>query len=163
LTGARRLGLALVAAALAAASGGSHALAGEPPIVPKPDDKCPVCGMFVGRYRDWVAGVRFADGGYAVFDGAEDLFRFLQGGARDERGRTAKDVVSAFVTDCYTLAQVDARTAVFVGGSDVLGPMGRELVPFASEPEARGFFADHRGRRLLRYGDVTPSALKELD
>lgn len=157
---ARFRSIAAVAAALVA----SIALAGrDPPITPGPNDKCPVCGMFVARYPEWVAGARFSDGTYAVFDGAKDLFKFLLGRERDGRGHTAADVKSSFVTDYYGVKQVEARTAWFVQGSDVLGPMGHELVPFADERGAREFLADHRGRRLLRFTDVTPAVLKELE
>ncbi len=130
---------------------------------PAAGDKCPVCGMFVARYPDWLAGVRFRDGGYAVFDGAKDLFKFLVGGHRDARGRGSGDVAEAFVTDYYGVRQVDARAAWFVLGADVLGPMGKELVPFAVEADAREFLADHHGVRLLRFAEVTPAVLKELE
>ncbi len=150
------LGLALLA------SGGARGQE-TAPLVPDPDEKCPVCGMFVARTPDWLAGVRFADGGHAVFDGAKDLFRFVLGDERDGRGHTDRDVRSAFVTDYYSLRQVDAHGAWFVLGSDVLGPMGPELVPFAEERAAREFLADHRGKRILRFAEVSAAVLKELE
>lgn len=131
-------------------------------VVPTPADKCHVCGMFVARYPDWVAGVRFGDGGHAVFDGAKDLFKFLFAVERYAPKRTRADVRDVFVTDYYGVRQIDARAAWFVIGSDVLGPMGNELVPFAAEADAREFLKDHRGRRLLRFDDVTPALVKEL-
>jgi hypothetical protein len=48
-------------------------------------------------------------------------------------------------------------------GSDVLGPMGHELVPHDSSEEAREFMQDHKGRRVLRFEEVTPELLKALD
>ena len=47
--------------------------------VPKPSakDKCPVCGMFVAKYPDWLAAVRFRDGSHVFFDGAKDMFKYL--------------------------------------------------------------------------------------
>jgi nitrous oxide reductase accessory protein NosL len=48
-------------------------------------------------------------------------------------------------------------------GSDTLGPMGHELVPLASEAEAREFLKDHHGRRVLRFDEVTPALLEQLD
>lgn len=154
----RALAVLVAAAALFAAP----ARGGEPPLVPRPDDKCPVCGMFVARYPDWVAGLRFADGSHAVFDGAKDLFRFWLEPARYLPGRTRADVVRMFVTDYYAVTPVDARAAWYVVGSDVTGPMGHELVPFASEAAAREFLRDHHGRRVLRFDEVTPELLKEL-
>lgn len=153
---------AAVALGLAVATGRASAADEPPEIRPGPDDRCPVCGMFVARHPDWLAGVRFVDGEHALFDGAKDLFRFLLGAERDGKGHTARDVRSAFVTDYYSLRQVDARGAWFVIGSDVLGPMGRELVPLGDERAAREFCRDHHGARVLRFADVTPALLEEL-
>lgn len=152
------LGLAAATLAVAATAQAADAA----PIVPRPGDKCPVCGMFVARYPDWVAGVRYADGSYAVFDGAKDLFRFWLEPERHAPGRTRKEIVRLFVTDYYAVAQVDARTAWYVVGGDVLGPMGHELVPFATESAAREFARDHRGKRVIRFEDVTAELLKGL-
>jgi nitrous oxide reductase accessory protein NosL len=58
---------------------------------------------------------------------------------------------------------VDAREAWFVVGSDVLGPMGHELVPFARREEAEEFLRDHRGASVLRFDDVNARILEALD
>ena len=53
------------------------AMAGSlPPLSPGPGDKCPVCGMFVAKYPDWVGEIIFTDGSVAFFDGAKDLFKY---------------------------------------------------------------------------------------
>ncbi len=118
--------------------------------------------MFVARYPDWVASVRFADGTYAVFDGAKDLFRFWLEPGRHVPGRAQKDIAGIFVTDYYAVKPIDARAAWYVVGGDVFGPMGRELVPFATEDGAREFARDHHGERVLRFDDVTAELLKGL-
>jgi copper chaperone NosL len=154
----RRARLALGAAALLALGA-----AGPPAFVPPgPRDRCPVCGMFVARTPDWVAEAVLADGTHLAFDGAKDLFLFLADPGRWVPGRSAGDVTAAFVTDYYAVVPVDARAAFYVLGSDVLGPMGHELVPFAREGEAREFLADHHGRRLLRFDEVTADVLAGL-
>ena len=48
-------------------------------------------------------------------------------------------------------------------GSDVLGPMGHELVPLATRADAEDFVKDHKGRRILRFDDVTAEVLAQLD
>jgi copper chaperone NosL len=133
------------------------------PVKPKPTDKCPVCGMFVTKYPDWVAQAIYPDGSYAVFDGAKDMFKYLFNLRTYAPGRTAADVARLYVTDYYSLTPVDGKQAWYVAGSDVYGPMGRELIPFAAEQEARQFMADHKGKRLLRFADVTAALLKGLD
>jgi len=135
------------------------------PIAPKPgpESKCPVCGMFVARYPDWVAGVVFRDGTPAFFDGAKDLFKFLLHPERFGTGRKAGDVKRVFVTDYYAVTPVDARDAFFVLGSDVFGPMGTELVPFEKRSDAEEFMKDHKGTAILRFQDVDDPTIRTLE
>ena len=159
----RALTLVLVAGALLLQGVGTGWTAGAPPVVHKPADKCPVCGMFVAKYPDFLAQVIYTDGTYALFDGAKDLFKYLFALDKYAAGRERADIVSVYVTDYYSLTPVDGRTAWYVVGSDVYGPMGRELIPFAREAEAREFLQDHAGIELLRFDTVTPAIIGKLD
>ena len=75
----------------------------------------------------------------------------------------AADIAAIAVTDYYGLARSDAHSAWYVIGSDTLGPMGHELIPLVTEEDAQGFLADHAGRRILRFGDVTPDLIRDLN
>ncbi len=150
---------AIAAVAVLAASA---ALGGDPP-KPGPADKCPVCGMFVAKYPDWVGWAELADGKRLVFDGAKDLFKFVLDPGKFLPSRTRADVKAVTVTDYYALAPVDARSAVYVLGSDVYGPMGRELVPFAKRADAEEFLKDHHGTRILRFDEITADVVRSLD
>jgi copper chaperone NosL len=130
---------------------------------PGPREKCPVCGMFVAGYTAWIAEAVLRDGTRLHFDGPKDLFRFWLDPGRYLPSRRKADLVAALVTDYYGLAPVDARTASFVVGSDVLGPMGRELVPFARREEAEEFRRDHGGTPILAFDQVTAELLEGLD
>ncbi len=145
---------------LAGLAGGPLALA-QPR--PGPTDKCPVCGMFVARYPDWIATATFTDGTTVFFDGPKDLFRFLDDPKQYLPSRSREAVRSLTVTDSYSVRPIPARSAVYVVGSDVFGPMGRELVPFEKEADALEFQRDHRGRTLVRFDQVTPELLRTLD
>jgi copper chaperone NosL len=155
---------AAAAGLLAAAAGLLLAGAAPGPIAPKPgpESKCPVCGMFVARYPDWVAGVVFRDGTAAYFDGAKDLFKFLLHPERFGTGRKAGDVERIFVTDYYAVTPVDAHGAFYVLGSDVFGPMGTELVPFEERSDAEEFLKDHGGTAILRFQDVGDPTIRTL-
>ena len=52
-------------------------------------------------------------------------------------------MIAVGVTEYYGVTRIDARTAWYVIGSDMLGPMGHELVPLAIQAEAEGFLKDH--------------------
>ncbi len=125
--------------------------------------KCPVCGMFVAKYPEWVALAVWQDGYIAYFDGAKELFRLLAQPERFAPGRDPSQIASMFVTDYYNLKRIPARAAWYVLGSDVHGPMGHELIPLATEQEAHEFMHDHAGRTILRFDQITPQILSTLE
>ena len=131
---------------------------------PKESDRCPVCGMFVARYREWLATIVFRDGDVVHFDGPKDAFKFwLDMQKYDPRGHTQKDVKDFGVTAYYSTDMIDARKALYVIGSDVLGPMGHELVPHPDMYDAETFMKDHHGKAIVRFEDIDMQMLKGLD
>ena len=133
------------------------------PVKPSPKDKCPVCGMFVAKYTDFIAEVLFKDGSYAVFDGAKDMFKYTLNLKKYNPSKNVTDIDSIYVTDYYNLTLIDGLKAFYVVGSNVYGPMGKELIPFEKEAEAKEFMSDHSGKSLLKFKEVTPGIVKELD
>jgi len=130
---------------------------------PGPRDLCPVCGMVVSKYPPWTATVVYKDGHAHHFDGAKDLFKYLFDLKRYSQGHRSEDIARIGVTEYYELKRIDARQAYFVTGSDVLGPMGHELIPLASRVDAEEFLRDHHGRRILRYEEVYRELPGKLD
>jgi copper chaperone NosL len=130
---------------------------------PGPRDLCPVCGMVVAKYPAWTATLVYQDGHARHFDGAKDLFKYLFDLPRYARGQRAEDIARIAVTEYYGLKRIDARQAWFVAGSDVLGPMGHELIPLGSRADAEEFLRDHQGRRILRFDEVKPGLPQRLD
>lgn len=126
-------------------------------------DKCPVCGMFVAKYPDFLAQINFTDGSYALFDGAKDMFKYILNIKKYTAVKERSDIAAISVTDYYNMTPIDSRTAWYVVGSDVFGPMGRELVPFNQEMEAKEFMKDHSGKTLLRFDEVTPELIQGLE
>ena len=140
-------------------------LAGADPAarVPGPGDRCPVCGMYVTKYPDWTAEIIFKDGAAVFFDGAKDLFKYYFKLNTYAPDRTDEDIAAVYVTEFYNLELIDARSSFFVIGSDVYGPMGRELIPFKTEADARQFKIDHKGQRILRFDQVNQREINQLD
>lgn len=131
--------------------------------IPQQNDTCPVCGMFVAKYPSWVATAQYQDGHLHHFDGAKDLFKYLRNLPRWAPGHRAEDIKMIGVTEYYTLTRIEMQSAYFVIGSDVLGPMGHELIPLESEADAQEFLQDHKGVRILRHNEVTSELLEGLD
>ncbi|MGW8187643.1 MAG: nitrous oxide reductase accessory protein NosL [Desulfobacterales bacterium] len=133
------------------------------PVKPSQKDKCPVCGMFVYKYPDWLAEIIFEDGSMDFFDGAKDLFKYYFNLRKYRPDKNKRDIAAIYVMEYYDMEMIDARKAFFVMGSDVYGPMGHELVPFATEEDAKTFLKDHKGRKILRFMEITPVIIGSLD
>ena len=126
-------------------------------------DKCPVCGMFVAKYPDFVDQVVFKDGTYAFFDGVKDLMKYYFDLPKYNPAKTTAEIAHILVTDYYSMNLVDGFQAFYVIGSDVYGPMGKELMPFKDEAAAKEFKVDHNGKAILSFKDITPELIKTLD
>ncbi len=140
-------------------SNGSMKLAGKHIDVPT-KAKCPVCGMFVSKYPKW-AGYMEHDGNKYYFDGVKDMMKYyiFDGDFPYDRSKISKMTVS----DYYTLEEIAAKEAFYVLDSDVFGPMGRELIPFKSKKSAQTFMADHNGKSMVRFDEITDKMVMALD
>ena len=67
------------------------------------------------------------------------------------------------VKDYYSKTSIDARQAFFVIWSDVYGPMGHEPIPFEKETDAKKFLQEHKGKKILRFKEISPNLIKSLD
>lgn len=121
------------------------------------DVKCPICGMVVAKYPKWVAQITLKDGKTYYYDGVKDLYKHLLWTL------DAKNVKEILATDYYSMKAIDLKKAYMVIGSDVYGPMGHELIPFASEKTAKEFMKDHHGKSILKFDEMTKQIVESLD
>ncbi len=133
------------------------------PIKPSSKDKCPVCGMFVAKYPDFLAEILFKDGSSAFFDGTKDMVKYYLNLKKYQPSKNTSDIDSIYVTNYYDLTLTDGLSAYYVLGSDIYGPMGRELIPFEKEADAKEFMKDHHGKSVLRFKEITYEIVKGLD
>ncbi|MEW6409517.1 MAG: nitrous oxide reductase accessory protein NosL [Nitrospirota bacterium] len=132
------------------------------PVQLKKTDKCPVCGMFVYKYPDWVAQIIFKDNTYAVFDGAKDMFKYYYNLNKYNPSKKKSDILAIYVTEYYSLKMVPAEKVFFIIRSNVYGPMGKELIPVETESGAKEFVKDHGGKRILRFNEITEITMEDL-
>ncbi len=115
---------------------------------------CPICGMDRAKFAHSRMFVTCADG--TVLSTCS-----LHCAAVDLATRLGSAPASIQVGD-YTGRPIDAREAYLVLGSDVFGPMGKELIPFDSQAAAREFNRDHHGTRVVRWAEIRPTLLERL-
>lgn len=117
-------------------------------------DRCPVCAMAVSKHRKFASAIQLKDGTTFYFCGTGCMIRtWLHPEAFLDR--PAADLRRAVVRDYFTGEPLDAQDALWVAGSDVVGPMGPALVPLKDEPSLEAFRKRHGGKTTFR--------LEELD
>jgi len=134
----------------------------------KKDEKCPVCGMFTYKYPKWAAQIFYKNGDdehHYSFDGVKDLMKFyfdaMAWGSYESSKKEYINHIS--VTDYYSQKVINGKKAFYVVGSDVLGPMGNELIPFAQEADAKTFLHDHNGKTIVTFDKITKDEVYKLD
>lgn len=135
-------------------------------LAPRPvpaDARCPVCGMYPARSREWAAQLIFTNGDAHFFDTPLSLYLYLQDVGHYSRGRSAAEVAASYVTDGDTGAWVPAAQAYYVHGSSARGPMRQGNLPAFVSKAAAQQFAQQRGGKVLRAEQLSPALLAGLD
>ena len=125
------------------------------------DVRCTVCGMFVAKYDNWVVQMRLGDNKVMFFDGVKDMLVFYFDPQQYSSVRH-EDIKEIWVKDYYSLGWLDGRGALYVIGSDVYGPMGKEFIPFSSREAADNFLQDHQGKKILTFDEITDELVQSL-
>jgi hypothetical protein len=120
------------------------------------DSRCAFCGMRISRDSHWAAGATAGDGHVVAFDTPGCLFRYRF----SPRGTGLRD---AWITEYYGRAgaRTPAGSVRFVVGSDVVGPMGPDLVP-VDRARVDAFVRDHHAREAFDYDAVNADVVSRL-
>jgi nitrous oxide reductase accessory protein NosL len=76
---------------------------------------------------------------------------------------TKENITKILVRDYYSQKVIDAKKAFYVVNSDVYGPMGRELIPFKNQNEAKTFKKDHKATSIIAFDDISLKLILLLD
>jgi copper chaperone NosL len=124
-------------------------------------DRCPVCGMDVGPHRKLASAIALDDGVTYHFCGTGCMIKtwlhpevFID---------TDKARVKRAVTREYFAGEhVDALTAHWVAGSDVVGPMGPALVALKDAPDLKTFKERHGGKTTFSLATLDDAAWEAI-
>jgi nitrous oxide reductase accessory protein NosL len=133
----------------------------RPPQVIPDTVSCGNCGMYPARYPKWQTQIVFTDGSMMPFDGCKCMFGFMFQMDRYDTRHTIDDVAAVWVKDYGSGDWMQAAAASYVVGSDVMGPMGKELIPFGAHADAVAFQKENNGT-LAEYDSIDMDTLKAL-
>ena len=140
--------------------GASQVAAKQPMEIPA-DVSCGKCGMYPAQYPRWQSQIIFKDVTMTPFDGCKCMFNFLFAMDKFDKTHSLDDVLVIWVKDFNNGSWVNAVDAHYVVGSNKMGPMGKELIPFADTGEAVKF-QEMEGGTMMTYAEITPDVLKTL-
>jgi copper chaperone NosL len=118
-----------------------------------PQARCKRCGMKIDPTSAWRAEIVSADGSRVSFDAPRCALSAWT--LNRPNGATLE------VQEYYDRVARRAETVQFAIGSDVLGPMGPDLVP-VDPARIEKFAKDHTATRVLRLSEITPEVLASL-
>ena len=131
------------------------------------DEKCPVCGMFAYKYPKWAARMNYVENGKQVnhaFDGVKDMLKFYKNPAKWGNYTKHNDAeITLLVSDYYAQEAIDGKKAFYVVGSDVMGPMGKEFIPFKTFKSAQTFMKDHKGLQIVEFSKIDEALIDAQD
>ena len=132
----------------------------QPMIIPK-DVSCGKCGMYPANYPRWQSQIIFKDGSMTPFDGCKCMFNFMFSMDQHDKAHSRDDMAVVWVKDFNNGKWMNAMDAHFVVGSNMMGPMGKELIPFADQAAAMKFHQEQGGNTMM-YAGITPEVLKSM-
>ncbi|MFO0662261.1 MAG: nitrous oxide reductase accessory protein NosL [Polyangiaceae bacterium] len=111
----------------------------------KREERCKRCGMVIDPTSRWLAEIREGDQVLARYDTPKcALFA----------SRSGKQAGTVYLRGYYTQKVMALSDVVLATGSDVIGPMGADLIPIEPEHGTR-FKNEHAARVVLKPNELT--------
>lgn len=130
-------------------------------------ERCPVCGMYVSKYPQWITQLIYKHKNHEhkfSFAGVKDMMKFYLNPKKwGDFPVSIKQIKEVKVTDYNSQKPIDGKKAFYVLGSNVFGPMKKELIPFKSFEEAETFKKENKGTKIVKLDEILEVALYKLD
>ena len=124
-------------------------------------DRCPVCAMPVKAHERFSAAIALSDNTVFYFCSPGCMLRaWLMPGRY--LNRSGDQLSRPVAREYFSGDVVDARRALWVSGSDVVGPMGPALVALKSESQLTAFRRRHGAGRVFRLSSIRVENLEKI-
>ena len=124
-------------------------------------DRCPVCAMFPARRPQTAAAMTLKSGETFYFCGNGCLLRaWLR--PTVYLGKPQVEIDRLVVRDYFSGQPIDGRSATWVAGSDVVGPMGPAIIALGDEAQLATFKNRHGGKTVFTFDHVDDALWKTI-
>ncbi len=124
-----------------------------------PTQVCPVKQVTLDKNRDFIGVVVYKDNSFDVTSSPKYTFKQLHHIQKTKE----KEVAKTFVMDYKTKKLIDTQSAYYVFGSTLMSVGGDDIIPFASENDAKAFMQQHKGKQIYRVDRMSEKFIDFLE
>ena len=121
---------------------------------------CPIKNVDIDKHKDWAGYVELKDGSIVALSSSKYTFAYMKIMQKREGKDSIKNI---YVTDYKSKKLIDAKTAYYVFGSNIMSVGGDDLIPFSLENDAKEFFKVNNGKQIYRFDRMTENFINYLD
>ena len=121
---------------------------------PGPEVRCSVCGMYPTRYPGFRTQISTADGKQHHFCSSQCLVNYQAD--PKQYVKDAAKTTSIWVTVFQENSSEYAMGLYYLVGSSIMGPMGKEAVPYRNKSAAAAS-ASKNGGKIVRFKELSPA------
>ena len=121
---------------------------------------CTIKNVDIDKHKDWAGYVELKDGSIVALSSSKYTFAYMLIVQKREGQDSVKNI---YVTDYKSKKLIDAKTAYYVFGSNIMSVGGDDLIPFSLENDAKEFFKVNNGKQIYRFDRMTENFINYLD
>lgn len=124
----------------------------------------PVYNLPLKNYKKFICEATLKNGKVIQFVSVKSMMQvFYHQGYFIDHKYIDSNIKNMYVQDFLTGEKLDAKKALYVFGSRIIGPHGDDLVPLKDEASVKIFAIKYKGTKTLPYKKITVGLIKYLD
>jgi nitrous oxide reductase accessory protein NosL len=124
----------------------------------------PVYILPLNKHTEWICEAKLKNGKKVQFISVKSMMQVYHHPEYFQRHDLLDDKIETlYVQDFLNGRRVEAKKAVYLFGSGMVGPHGDELIPFESEASAKLFMLKNGGTKILPFEKLTKGLIKYMD
>ena len=124
----------------------------------------PVYILPLKKYPKWICEATLENNKTIQFVSVKSMMQVFYHQDYFKRHQFLSDTIAHMsVQDYLSGDKIDAKSAVYVFGSRVVGPHGDDLIPFTTQEHAKIFMLKNGGTKILPYKRLSKGLIKYLD
>jgi len=116
------------------------------------------------KYSKWLTQAELENGKKVQFVSVKSLMTVYQHQAYFKKHKIIDaNITKMSVQDFTSGRKVDAKDAIYLFGSHVVGPHGDDLIPFENIDNAKLFMLKNGGTKILKFDRLSEGLIRYLD